>query len=372
MKALRGTLVAVLMAGCGGDSAGPVPEATRFAEPLGGTLNQTFYYLNYVDELSGAGLQDYTCGPKTYDGHAGTDITLANFAVMDSGVAVRAAADGMVLTTHDGEFDRQKSWNSGAIANYVAIRHADGIVSYYLHLKKNSVAVGIGNLVQAGDLLGYVGSSGFSDIPHLHFEVRDSTGALIDPWAGACGASDSRWSAQLSYQNTFSLYDAGLTNLSLTLDLVKDPPAPVSVFTTADPQVTMWVQLLNASAGTVLEFRLYRPDDALYFSYQSTLPRFYGISWWWAWHAIPGYLTPGRWRMQYLNNGVMLAERVFDMVDAPPVRPQPAGVRAGSGGGSAGADRAWWPDQSSKLLGPRKGLGRFDSYTLPPPPLLPS
>src|SRR5256885_16926643 len=33
----------------------------------------------------------------------------------------------------------------------------------------------------------------------------------------------------------------------------------------------------------------------------------------------------------------------------------------------SGADWVWWPDQSSKLFGPRKGLGRFDSYTLPPP-----
>src|SRR2546430_10418283 len=36
----------------------------------------------------------------------------------------------------------------------------------------------------------------------------------------------------------------------------------------------------------------------------------------------------------------------------------------------SGADWAWWPEQSSKLFGPCKGLGRFDSYTLPPPLLL--
>ena len=337
-----------------------------FVEPLAGTLNQTFYYLNYVDELPGAGLRDFACGSKTYDGHQGTDITLANFAVMDSGVAVRAAAAGMILTTHDGEFDRQKQWITGAIANYVAIRHPDGLVSWYLHLKKNSIAVGIGQQVEAGDLLGYVGSSGFSDIPHLHFEVRDTAG-VVDPWAGACGATESRWSPQLPYQSTFSLNDAGLTGLSLTLDLAKDPPAAKSVFTTADPQVSMWVQLLNAPGGSQLDFRLYRPDDSLYFTTSSTLPRFYGISWWWAWHAIPGYLTAGRWRMQFLHNGVMLAERAFDVIEGPQVIRRSAGARAGTGGGSAGADRAWWPDQSSKLLGPRKGLGRFDSYTLPPP-----
>jgi len=341
---VTGAGFAMLIAACGGDDAGSGPQIdpTLFVEPLAGTLNQTFFYLNYVDELVGSGVQDYSCGPKTYDGHAGTDITLANFAVMDSGVAVRAAAAGMVVTTHDGEFDRQKSWISGAVPNYVAIRHRDGVVSYYLHLKRNSVTVGIGDLVQPGDVLGEVGSSGFSDVPHLHFELRDSVGTWIDPWSGACGApvGESRWSSQLSYQTAFLLYAAGLTNASMTLDLAKDPPPPVSVFTTADPQVSMWVELLNAPAGTALEFRLYRPDGTQYVSIPSTLQRFYGISWWWAWHAIPGYLTPGSWRMQYLNNGVVLAERAFEVVDVnPQIRPTGPVVRAGTGGGEAGRPR---------------------------------
>jgi murein DD-endopeptidase MepM/ murein hydrolase activator NlpD len=342
MRLLAAGVCATLVAACGGDKGGSGPEieTTRYAEPLAGTLNQTFFYLNYLDGLGGSGSRDYTCGPKTYDGHAGTDITLANFAVMDSGVAVRAAAAGMVVNTNDGEFDRQKRWVAGAVPNFVAIRHPDGVVAYYLHLKRNSVAVGIGDLVQAGDLLGYVGSSGFSDIPHLHFELRDSNGAVIDPWLGSCGAGESRWSAQLPYQNAFSLHAAGLTGATMTLDLAKDPPAPVTVFTTADPQVTMWVQLFNAPAGTALEFRLYRPDSTPYFSLTSTLGRFYGISWWWAWHAIPGYLTPGSWRMQYLNNGVVLAERAFEVVDAnPQMRPTVQPARAGTGGGQAGRPR---------------------------------
>lgn len=340
MKLWRVALAATLGWGCAGDKVGPDNVATQFVEPLAGVRNQTFFYLNYVDELGSGGFQDYTCGPKTYDGHQGTDITLANFAVMDSGVAVRAAAPGMVMDTHDGEFDRQKSWITGAIANYVAVRHADGVVSWYLHLKKNSVAVGIGDMVEAGDVLGYVGSSGFSDIPHLHFEVRDADGDVIDPWAGSCGATDSRWSAQLPYQDAFSLYGSGLTDQSLTLDLAKDPPAPVSVFTMGDPQVGMWVELLNAPAGATQVFSLYQPDGALYYSATSTLQRFYGISWWWAWHAIPGYLTAGTWRMQYRFNGDLLADRTFVVVgDSIPPSPIIPRARAGTGGGEAGKPR---------------------------------
>lgn len=249
-------IAAVSVAAC---REGTRPDAaTRFAEPLGGVRNQHFFYLNYVDEQPGSGVRDYTCGIKTYDGHAGTDITLANFAVMDSGVAVLAAAGGTVVAAHDGEFDRQKSWTASAVPNYVVIRHPDGLESIYLHLKKNSVAVSVGQQVRQSDVLGHVGSSGFSDIPHLHFEVRAADGTLVDPWVGECGAAASRWSQQLSYQNAFSFYGSGLTNAAMTLDLAKDPPPDRTLFTTNDPQVSMWVELINVPAGAEQEFRIYR------------------------------------------------------------------------------------------------------------------
>lgn len=309
-------LVAVLVA-CGGDSGGP-GGATVFADPLSGTLNITYFYLNYVDEAGGTSIQDYNCGPKTYDGHRGTDITLPSFAVMDVGVAVRAVAGGDVVETHDGEFDRQKSWVPGAVWNYVVIRHADGTRTVYGHLKKNSVAVSVGQAVPAGALLGEVGSSGRSDVPHLHLEVLGSNGSVVDPWRGPCGASSSRWTAQIPYQNTFSLFASGLSDANLTLDLVKDPPPPVDTFSTADGRVTMWVELFNVAAGTSAEFRLYQPDGALSWSLEFTHQYFYSLSWWWGWHPISGYLTQlGTWRMQYRQGGALLAERSFVLVAAP-------------------------------------------------------
>jgi murein DD-endopeptidase MepM/ murein hydrolase activator NlpD len=341
-------LAAALMTACG-DGAGP-GNAVGFVEPLAGARNQRFFYLNYVDRLPGPGIRDYNCGLKTYDGHTGTDITLANFAVMDSGVPVLAAAPGRVVHTHDGEFDRQTRWIAGAVSNFVRIRHADGVESSYLHLKRNSVAVTVGEDVDAGDLLGQVGSSGFSDIPHLHIELRAANGGLIDPWSGACGESQSRWAAQLPYQDAFSLHASGLSTSQLSLDEVKGPPPHVATFSTADSQVAMWVQLLNVPAGAQGEFRIYQPDGELFGYYPFTQQRFYGLSWWWIWHAIPGYLTPGTWRMQFRHNGDVLAEHAF-VVEGISVGPMRPSVRAGLGGGFAGADRAWWPEQSSKLSG---------------------
>jgi hypothetical protein len=340
----RGAWLIVAMAAtwaCGGDSVDP-GQPGAFAVPVSGALNRTYFYLNYVDEGAGAAIQDYTCGPKTYDGHLGTDITLPSFAVMDSGVNVLAAAEGTVVAVHDGEFDRQKSWVSGAMWNFVAIRHADGVQTIYGHVKKNSIVVTVDQAVQAGTVLGQVGSSGFSDIPHLHFEVRDANGTVIDPWMGSCGAGETRWTAQLGYQNAFSLFASGLTNTSnMTLDVAKDPPAQVDTFSTADGRVTMWVELFSVPAGTPAEFRLYRPDGTLHWRFPFTHQRFYSLSWWWGFHAISGSLSqPGRWRMEYRQTGALLAVRSFVLVAAPAAAQTAPPVvllpRAGMGGGGVG------------------------------------
>lgn len=56
-------------------------------------------------------------------------------------------------------------------ANYVQINHGDGFGSGYWHLQ--SVLVSVGQYVEAGQIIGYCGSTGMSTGPHLHFEVYD-------------------------------------------------------------------------------------------------------------------------------------------------------------------------------------------------------
>jgi murein DD-endopeptidase MepM/ murein hydrolase activator NlpD len=55
--------------------------------------------------------------------------------------------------------------------NYVLIRHDDGTLGHYCHLKKGGVAVHPGQIVKTGDLIALSGSTGFSSGPHLHFCV---------------------------------------------------------------------------------------------------------------------------------------------------------------------------------------------------------
>ena len=60
------------------------------------------------------------------------------------------------------------------------IYHADGSSTLYAHM--SSLTVSAGQTVSQGDVIGYVGSTGWSNGPHLHFEVRID-GATTDPLA---------------------------------------------------------------------------------------------------------------------------------------------------------------------------------------------
>ncbi len=86
--------------------------------------------------------------------HAGIDIATA------TGDAVRAPADGTVL----------KAGMGTGYGREVILDHGHGIQTLYAHL--SGFAVVSGEDVRRGDILGYVGSSGHSTGPHLHYEVR--------------------------------------------------------------------------------------------------------------------------------------------------------------------------------------------------------
>lgn len=158
-----------------------------------------FYPTAYFDH----GGSDWNCGNDTYSGHRGSDFGVGGFSGMDAGRAVVAADPGTVVATNDGEFDRCTTANcsgGGGFGNYVMIDHADGKRTIYAHLKQFSLGVSTGDVVTCGQVLGEVGSSGFSTGPHLHFEVRNTSGTSADPFDGNCSFPPSWWVGQGSYQ----------------------------------------------------------------------------------------------------------------------------------------------------------------------------
>ncbi|MCY7296840.1 M23 family metallopeptidase [Alteromonas sp. a30] len=102
--------------------------------------------------------------------HHGSERYALDFG-MPVGTPVHAAREGVVVDTAEHNDLGGGSEEYSQYANYVIILHDDGTTGEYFHLMYQGVEVDIGQYVQAGDLLGYSGNTGFSTVPHLHFAV---------------------------------------------------------------------------------------------------------------------------------------------------------------------------------------------------------
>lgn len=121
-----------------------------------------FYYLSSTyDENRGA------------NNHGALDIAGSGIY----GAQVVAAREGTVVSAYSGcthDYGKSESCGcGGGYGNYVVIEHSDGKTSLYGHL--SAVYVSYGDYVSTGQLIGLVGSTGYSSGPHLHFETKYST-----------------------------------------------------------------------------------------------------------------------------------------------------------------------------------------------------
>lgn len=137
-----------------GSSSVIVPSGSGFAWPTPGFVS-----------LSSEWFEDR----EVYN-HGGIDI--AGAGIM--GTPVVAAADGTVIATNSScTHNWGKSYScgcGGGYGNYVMISHAGGKMTVYGHL--TSLTVSTGQTVSRGQVIGYVGSTGNSTGPHLHYECR--------------------------------------------------------------------------------------------------------------------------------------------------------------------------------------------------------
>lgn len=108
--------------------------------------------------------------------HAGLDI--ASSGIRNTPIV--AFADGKVtISKSNGTTFASTLENMGSgYGWYVEIDHGNGIKTRYGHMSKKGISVG--REVKAGDVVGYVGSTGGSTAPHIHFEIIIS-GAKVDP-----------------------------------------------------------------------------------------------------------------------------------------------------------------------------------------------
>jgi len=116
----------------------------------------------YMKIASGYGMRKH---PKTGEMkmHLGIDMPIPE------GENIYATADGVVAgSTLDKRY-----------GNYILIKHTDAYSTHYSHMKELST-LKYGDKVKKGQVIGYVGSSGWSTVPHLHYEVHKE-GKRVDP-----------------------------------------------------------------------------------------------------------------------------------------------------------------------------------------------
>ena len=125
--------------------------------------------------VSGSGYFTHPCPGMTYQssyfgeirefevgGHKGNDYAAS------TGTPTYAAAAGTVVIA---------GWSNSA-GNWVVINHGNGLVTKYMH--HSSLCVSAGQYVEKGQQIGYVGSTGQSTGPHLHFQV-ELNGVAVSP-----------------------------------------------------------------------------------------------------------------------------------------------------------------------------------------------
>lgn len=264
-----------------------IAGSPEFALPIDCTLGETCFIQQYVDMDPGKQATDYTCGPLTYNNHKGTDIRLKTVRQMEDGVGVLAAADGKVVKLRDGikdqyfgdyPKDQQSKVRKQGLGNAVILSHGDGWSSIYSHLKKGSLQVAEGQSVRQGDLLGYVGMSGLTSFPHVHFQVMSGK-QVVDPFSGPqkttpCTHTEkSLWNAQT--RDLVRYVPTGLLTAGFTSDIPKSRKIMESgkfhqdALPSNSPALVFSALYFGFQKDDVVEITITNPEGKIVRSYKS-------------------------------------------------------------------------------------------------------
>lgn len=122
--------------------------------------------------------------------HEGVDIIAA------TGNLLYAVADGIIST----QYWDQPGLRSG---NGLKLTAADGTYFVYLHMSGFAPGIARGTRVKAGDVIGFVGNTGSSATPHLHFEIHPGGGGAINPYPYVRAIDDCS-NTSPRYQSSFA------------------------------------------------------------------------------------------------------------------------------------------------------------------------
>jgi hypothetical protein len=253
-------------------------------------------------------LRDWNCGTRTYDtaagyNHKGIDMFTFPFPFnkMDNNEAMAvAAASGQIIFKANGNSDRSCSLNNSNW-NAIYVRHNDGTVSWYGHLKNNSLTTkAVGDQVVQGEYLGIIGSSGNSTGPHLHFEIYNASNQLQDPYQGACNTMNTTgyWLNQPAYRD--SKINKIMTHSAAPLPQPCPNPDIINAKNVFAPgnQVIVAAYYRDQVSGQQTQLSLIRPNGSVHQSWTQTSPNTYNASYWYWTLTLPVDAPTGAWKFR--------------------------------------------------------------------------
>lgn len=147
----------------------------RFTENTEAVPDRQYVYeLPFAPGTESEIIQGYRGKFSHYDAQ---NLYAVDFA-LPRGTAIHAARGGTVIASRSdytlGGIDKALLKSIDSAGNFVMVLHDDGSIAHYVHLQCGGTVLRRGDAVEAGQLIGYSGSTGYShpDYPHLHFVVR--------------------------------------------------------------------------------------------------------------------------------------------------------------------------------------------------------
>jgi murein DD-endopeptidase MepM/ murein hydrolase activator NlpD len=311
-----------------GASAAPSNAIFKFF-PQAGTLWQDLFIGNYVDVDPTAGVLDFECNARAYNGHNGHDVSINSFQYQAIGVPVFAVQDGTVTLATDGNPD-QNTQALGQPDNTVRIDHGGGLETRYHHMKNGSIAVSVGQQVVAGQQIGSTASAGNSTYPHLHFGTYQD-GVLFEPSSGACRPGPSNWVSQVPTFTEPRMLDFTFGTSAFTGDRAFPFDNVVRqgsfVNTGVVQTVHLRLRIMNWPATPAVNWVFRRPDGTTAVNYNGSTAGGPYNSAHWGYNFNVNFNQNGTWLVELSLNGTLRA--VMPLTVGPAIvnrAPLPASV----------------------------------------------
>jgi len=172
----------------GSDDENAPPEILYASLTVGGEARRVYRFqgadgvVDYFDE-AGRSLKKFLLRKPISDGILRSGFgsrfhPILGYARPHTGIDWANKVGTPILAAGNGTI-RMADWKSG-YGRHIEIQHANGYVTTYSHMSGFAKNMAPGTRVRQGQVIGYVGSTGLSTGPHLHYEVRIN-GSFVDP-----------------------------------------------------------------------------------------------------------------------------------------------------------------------------------------------